>query len=519
MCWTTNRTCRHVLRHVCSSCCRFDSNVAQHCIYCIHSLVMLLHADKIRFACWYAMLPLHWNVCRCVEIIACTMLHLGPGGEGTQAKQDMEDFVSWDIDHIKVDGCQGFDSAHQNASYAIVGSFLQDAVKKRGTGPVVYHPSNLGFEYPRQFRELATIANQWRFFNDVQDSWDSVAGIIQILGAGQPNCKPGLLPVNCTGRLRGDQSLWCAKYCVERDEFLRVPGKGGWHDPDMLLVGETPCSAAATKAGMKCSVLPLVEQETQMAIWSMVSAPLLLSADLTSIPNNSMALLTNQEALAINQDSLGRMAFRFYSNGTSGIDMWRKDLAGGDVALAIVNMNTNAGNATRPSNNPKMWASTPGKIYSDDECPNVGIAPDCNPRSGASRDEMAACCEIACLGNEGCTAFNFNYNEGHCNMRGCSSSNAANPTWQDGPSWTGYHLVGPKPPAPAPPPYPAGIRVPLANVGYAFNTGVLARNVLKKADVGVFTGTFVTPDPIPAHGVLWFRLAYSPQYATYHAEL
>ena len=270
---------------------------------------------------------------------------------------------------------------------------------------------------------------------------------------------------------------------------------------------------------MKCSVLPIVEQETQMAIWSMVSAPLLLSADLTNIPASSMALLTNQEALAINQDRLGRMAFRFYSNGTSGIDMWRKDLAGGDVAVAIVNMNTDSGNTTRPPNNPKMWASTPGKIYSDEECPNLGVAPTCSSGGGASKDGMAACCEIACLENDGCTAFNFNYNLGRCNMRGCSSSNAANPTWQDGADWTGYHLVGPKPPAPAPPPFPAGIRVPLADVGYAFNTRVNVRNVLKKADVGLFTGTFVTPDPIAAHGVLWLRLTYSPQYVTHHAEL
>ncbi len=43
---------------------------------------------------------------------------------------------------------------------AIIGQFLQEAVKKRGTGPVVYHPSNLGFEFPRQFRELAAIGNQ-----------------------------------------------------------------------------------------------------------------------------------------------------------------------------------------------------------------------------------------------------------------------------------------------------------------------------------------------------------------------
>jgi hypothetical protein len=127
-------------------------------------------------------------------------------------------------------GCGGFDRPHMNASYAIIGDFLQEAVAKRGTGPVVYHPSNLAFEFPRQFRELAAIGNQWRFQGDVQDSWESVAGIIQSIGAGQPECFPGPLPVNCTGRLRGEPSIWCASFCVERDEFLRVPGKGGWHE-------------------------------------------------------------------------------------------------------------------------------------------------------------------------------------------------------------------------------------------------------------------------------------------------
>jgi hypothetical protein len=43
---------------------------------------------------------------------------------------------------------------------------LQDAAAKAARAPVVYHPSNLGFKFPRQFRELAAIGNQWRFFDD-----------------------------------------------------------------------------------------------------------------------------------------------------------------------------------------------------------------------------------------------------------------------------------------------------------------------------------------------------------------
>jgi hypothetical protein len=55
-----------------------------------------------------------------------------------------------------------------NGSYAIVGAMLREAARKARRPPVVYHPSNLGFKFPRQFRELAAIGNQWRFFNDAQ---------------------------------------------------------------------------------------------------------------------------------------------------------------------------------------------------------------------------------------------------------------------------------------------------------------------------------------------------------------
>jgi hypothetical protein len=56
---------------------------------------------------------------------------------------------------------------------------------KAGKPDVVYHPSNLGFKFPRQFRELAAIGNQWRFFNDAQDSWDSINAVVNVMGAGQ----------------------------------------------------------------------------------------------------------------------------------------------------------------------------------------------------------------------------------------------------------------------------------------------------------------------------------------------
>ena len=165
-----------------------------------------------------------------------------------RARLDIDDFVSWDIDHLKVDGCQQFDELHMNGSYAIVGSMLREAAEKAGRPPVVYHPSNLGFKFPRQFRELAAIGNQWRFFDDAQDSWSSIQAVLNVMGAGQPHCTEGPLPANCTGdkMLSGEQNAFCASFCVERDQYLGVSGRGGWHDPDEILVGNTNCSCEPT---------------------------------------------------------------------------------------------------------------------------------------------------------------------------------------------------------------------------------------------------------------------------------
>jgi len=79
-----------------------------------------------------------------------------------------------------------------------------------------------------------------------------------------------------------------------------------------------------------------------MAIWAMVSAPLMMSNDLTNLPASSKAILLNREVLAVNQDLLGRMPFRFRVDADTNVQLWRKELVGGAVAVAIVNMHDNA---------------------------------------------------------------------------------------------------------------------------------------------------------------------------------
>merc|ERR1712232_1175846 len=68
----------------------------------------------------------------------------------------------------------------------------------------------------------------------------------------------------------------------------------------------------------------------------------MLSNDMTCVPASSKAILLNKDVLAVNQDLLGRMAFRFRVDHNTNVQLWRKELVGGAVAVAIANMHDNA---------------------------------------------------------------------------------------------------------------------------------------------------------------------------------
>merc|ERR1712224_601500 len=63
---------------------------------------------------------------------------------------------------------------------------------------------------------------------------------------------------------------------------------------------------------------------------------------MTCLPETSKAILLNKEVLAVNQDLLGRMPFRFRVDAETSVELWRKELVGGDVAVAITNLNNTA---------------------------------------------------------------------------------------------------------------------------------------------------------------------------------
>jgi hypothetical protein len=58
-------------------------------------------------------------------------------------------------------------------------------------------------------------------------------------------------------------------------------------DPDMLIIGDFSLS--------------FTEAKTQMAIWAIVAAPLLVSSDLRTISPEMLSILKNKEIIEVNQ--------------------------------------------------------------------------------------------------------------------------------------------------------------------------------------------------------------------------
>jgi alpha-galactosidase len=98
-------------------------------------------------------------------------------------------------------------------------------------------------------------------------------------------------------------------------------GPGHWNDPDMLEIGN---------GGMTGD-----EYRTHMSLWSILAAPLLAGNDLSQMTPADLAILTNREVIAVDQDKLGKQGARVSQNGD--LEVWTKPLAGGAIAVGLFN--------------------------------------------------------------------------------------------------------------------------------------------------------------------------------------
>ncbi|RFP24634.1 alpha-galactosidase [Duganella sp. BJB488] len=99
---------------------------------------------------------------------------------------------------------------------------------------------------------------------------------------------------------------------------------GGWNDPDMLYIGKGDFDADH-----------LVEAKSHFALWAMLNAPLMLGADLRTMPQPLMDIVGNADIIAVNQDPAGNQAVLAYD--ADDLEILVKPLASGQKAVAIFN--------------------------------------------------------------------------------------------------------------------------------------------------------------------------------------
>lgn len=82
------------------------------------------------------------------------------------------------------------------------------------------------------------------------------------------------------------------------------------------------------------------EYRTHMSLWAILAARLLAGNDLTTITPETIALLTNREVIAIDQDRLGMRGDRVSAEGP--LEIWARSLSDGSKAVGIFNRHATA---------------------------------------------------------------------------------------------------------------------------------------------------------------------------------
>ena len=122
---------------------------------------------------------------------------------------------------------------------------------------------------------------------------------------------------------------------VIMDEFSGLDK--GWNDPDMLMIGMNGLTETMCK--------------THMTMWCMINSPLMLGMDLRNVEKGDSiySIISNEDAIALNQDALGVQAKRIfttkavlpdktYIRDNDRMDVLAKPLADGSLALSFINV-------------------------------------------------------------------------------------------------------------------------------------------------------------------------------------
>jgi alpha-galactosidase len=216
-----------------------------------------------------------------------------PGGRGHEF-QDAYMYAKWGVDYLKYDWCFS-DGQTTKESYTLMSQKLKEAGR-----PIVFSLCEWGNSKPWEWAK--EVGHLWRTTGDIYDCFD------------------------CTFN-HGTWTAWGAMKILDMQNGLReYAGPGHWNDPDMMEVG--------------VGRLTPTENRAHFSMWCMLAAPLITGTDLRNMAKETLDVLTNADAIAVNQDALGIQGLRYEVKDS--LETWLKPLSNGQWALCFLNRSKDA---------------------------------------------------------------------------------------------------------------------------------------------------------------------------------
>jgi alpha-galactosidase len=231
----------------------------------------------------------------------------GGAGQGSYGhyQQDADTFAAWGFDAVKVDFCGG---AEYHLSPAVAYAEFHQAIEHNSS----HRPMLLSicdFLQPEQSGEERppigeSAFSSYTFGPSVGNSWRTDTDV------GLP----------------GNVSFGSVLRNMDADAAApQAAGPGHWNDPDYL----------APDQGMSA-----IQFRSQLSMWAMLAAPLMVSDNLTKITSASLQALQNSEVIAVDQDPAGVQGTLLSAAGNG--EVWVKPLVGGARAVALLNRGSSA---------------------------------------------------------------------------------------------------------------------------------------------------------------------------------
>ena len=232
---------------------------------------------------------LKFGLYNCAGTLTCAGY---PGTRGYEY-QDARLYASWDIDYLKFDWCNT-DGINAKEAYTTMSKALKTAGR-----PIVFSLCEWGTNKPWEW--AAPVGHLWRTTGDITAQFDSLRN---------------------EGTWVSNGTMWIVDMQVGLQKYA---GPGHWNDPDMLEVGN----------GMTAN-----EDRAHFSMWCMLAAPLMAGNDITKMSQTTRDILTNKDAVAIDQDPLGVEGFRYRT--ANGLEVWAKPLSNNNWAISFLNRSSSS---------------------------------------------------------------------------------------------------------------------------------------------------------------------------------